>query len=375
MRKAVCLAVLLALGCSVFPGRETDVIGDIRASVKSGWRKMADRSGEILEMREKMKTLPERSWLPFAPDRQGQQAKIRERLKDVRKLLLSTTAQELMAEVDGIDRDLAKTSRGILEATETRTLNPDEAQACDRKLAELRARKASLEERRRTRAARVCAELRALGLNVSGDAAENCLFTVNFDDLIDGAVVSRNIAVVVENLRELMATGDVAAARRYYGMYLVMVDVQVASFEDYLEKSRHGAWREGVNRIRDEAAAVRDRALASSRDAALDAAQRAIFARNAEVNSATVRAAEAYLGVLDAHEGAIERKLEAARSVKAVVENSYDTVNLAGEFLDLAKSSQSAFDTLLTLDLPPVQVFDDAAVQQEFLAITRKLKE
>ena len=88
-----------------------------------------------------------------------------------------------------------------------------------------------------------------------------------------------------------------------------------------------------------------------------------------------MRAAEAYLRVLDSYETVISGKLDAARRVRQVVASSYETVNLAGDFLALAKSNQEAFDSLLNLELPPIEMFNDAAVQQEFQAITKKLKE
>ena len=129
-----------------------------------------------------------------------------------------------------------------------------------KKLDELSGKKTALQNLRRAEAAKVCAELKALGLNVGGKAAAECLFTANFGDIIDGVIVSKNVAVVVENLRELMMVGDVTASRRYYGMYLVLVDVQIACFEDYLEKSRGGTWRGRLDRMREDAAALRERA-------------------------------------------------------------------------------------------------------------------
>ena len=96
---------------------------------------------------------------------------------------------------------------------------------------------------------------------------------------------------------------------------------------------------------------------------------------NAGVNETTVQAAQAYLGVLDAHEKVIADKLAAAERVRKVVANSYETVSLAGAFISFAKANQEAFDSLLLLDLPPVETFNDETMQQEFLSITKKLKE
>ena len=203
---------------------------------------------------------------------------------------------------------------------------------------------------------------------------QSCLTLRLRGDLIDGVVVAKNIAMVVENLRGLMATGDVVAAKKYFGMYLVMVDVQIACFEEYLDKSRNGEWRAGINRIREDAASAREMALANAKDSGFTPDQQSVFAHNATVNASTISAADAYLGVLDAHEAVINDKLLAAQRVRQVAASSFETVNLAGDFLRLTKANQDAFDSLLKLDLPPIEMFNDAAIQQEFQAITKKLK-
>ena len=47
----------------------------------------------------------------------------------------------------------------------------------------------------------------------------------------------------------------------------------------------------------------------------------------------------------------------------------------AGDFIQFAKSSQDLFNSLEQLTLPPIELFNDAAIQQEFIEITKKLKE
>ncbi len=373
---AVRSAMLAIVAMFIATGASADgVMSEISSSVKANWRRIASKSADILELREERKTLPESTFWFWETDKKDQDAKIRSALRSVREILLSTDSQKMMERIDDLDEDIAGVEEDIRDVTEERVLNLDKASECDEKLAKLRQKKEALQANRRNLAAQVCAELRALGLKVSGEAAEQCLFPVNFGDIVDGVVVARSVASVVDNLRELMATGDVASARRYFGMYLVMIDVQVLCFEDYLAKSRDGEWRQGLNRILSDATTARDEALANSRCDTFTAEQRRVFAHNSDVNGATIRAATAYLKILDSHEVVISDKLAAARKVRMVVESSYDTVNLAGDFLGLAKANQKAFDALLNLDLPPVEIFDDANVQQEFLAITRKLKE
>ena len=169
--------------------------------------------------------------------------------------------------------------------------------------------------------------------------------------------------------------GDVAASRRYYGMYLVLVDVQIACFEDYLEKSRGGIWRRKLEQMREDAIALRERAQAALSTESFLPGQDAHLAQSTRQNTATLKAIDAYLKVLDSHEAVIAEKLATARKVREVIAISYETLNLAGDFIQFAKSNQDLFKSLEQLTLPPIELFNDAAIQQEFLEITKKLKE
>ena len=355
------------------------VLEEVKSSVKSGWKQLEKYSEKISELREERKLLPSSSswrklWLDT--NKSDQDAKIRAQLGRVRELLLSTNARKILERVDDLDEDIRKVEEKIRETQTDRQL-ADESEKGDytKKLDELSAKRTALQSLRRAEAAKVCAELKALGLNVGGRAAEECLFTANFGDIIDGVIVSKNVAVVVENLRELMMVGDVAASRRYYGMYLVLVDVQIACFEDYLEKSRGGTWRGRLNQMRENAIALRERAQSVMASANYLPGQDKHLAQSTRQNEATLKAINAYMQVLDAHEAVIAEKLATAQKVREVIDISYETLNLAGDFIQFAKSSQDLFNSLEQLTLPPIELFNDAAIQQEFVEITKKLKE
>ena len=355
------------------------ILDDVKASVKSGWKKLEKYSDKIAELREERKSLPETSsWTKLWCDtnKSDQDAKIRKQLGRVRELLLSTNAQKILEEVDVLDEDITEVEEDIRKAQAERQL-ADEGDKADytKKIDTLFGKKSALQKRRREEAAKVCAELKALGLNVGGNAAAECLFTANLGDIIDGVIVSKNVAVVVENLRELMMVGDVTASRRYYGMYLVLVDVQIACFEDYLEKSRGGTWRGKLERMREDAIALRERAQAALATESYLPGQDAHLAQSTRQNTATLKAIDAYLKVLDSHEAVIAEKLATARKVREVIAISYETLNLAGDFIQFAKSNQDLFKSLEQLTLPPIELFNDAAIQQEFIEITKKLKE
>ena len=142
------------------------IVEDVKASVKSGWKKLEKYSDKIAELREERKGLPEESsWWKLGLDtsKHDQDAKIRKQLGRVRELLLSTTAQKILEDVDDIDEDIAGIEKDIREIQKDRQLADESDKAgYTKKLDALAGQKASLQKRRREAAAKVCAELKAL---------------------------------------------------------------------------------------------------------------------------------------------------------------------------------------------------------------------
>ena len=102
--------------------------------------------------------------------------------------------------------------------------------------------------------------------------------------------------------------------------------------------------------------------------------EREIFRKNAAMNKKTIEAAKAYLDLLKQHEDIIRGKLREAERVREVAQSSWNTVSLASDLKEIVKTNHEAFEALLSLELPPLALFDDSALQAEFDAITRKLR-
>ena len=350
----------------------SQIVVRLKESVKDNWGKLSAWSKRATTLRDEMAGLPDSAW--FCSDKKSHRSLIRDKVMNIRELLLSTDAQEIMKQVDALDNRIAEIDQDIHKENSKSVFCPENGAKRDSALSKLHAKRRNLVFQREDAVRVVLRELEALGLKLSGGAAEQCLFMVDARDLIDAVVVAKSIGIVVENLRKLMVTGDVAAAKRYFGMYVVMVEVQKACFEIYLDKSRTGEWRTTLAQIKVDASEVRQKALVSAQDMSFNEQQRAAFKRNAEVNEATLNAVNAYEKILDQHEAVIQAKADEASKMLLVAENSYRTVSLTDEFLTLIKSNQDSFDALLQLQLPPIEIFNDTALQTEFAALTKRLK-
>ena len=343
-----------------------NIVADIQANVAKRWEKIVAECGNVVDGYQKqMKPGAKLK----APDKG-----VRKQLDRVRELLLPIDCRGLLAAVDDLDKRIADTQKEIVKAEGNRVRHPDEAEKYDERINAIRDKKSKLEVERANQAAKVMENLRSVGLNMPGSAAERCIFPVNVETLIDNAIVAKDIAVVVENLGRFLDTKDLSTAKRYFGMYLVMIDVQAEGFRQYIEKSENGEWRKGINEILRGAEAAVKSDTANAAQTRFTDHEREIFSKNAAMNKKTIEAANAYLNLLRQHEDIIRGKLREAERVREVAHSSWNTVSLASDLKEIVKTSHEAFTALLSLELPPLVLFDDSALQAEFDAITRKLR-
>ena len=348
---------------------DTNVVLKLKESVKDNWGKLSAWCNKVTELRSEMGQLPDSAW--FGSDKKSQRELIRDKVMKIRNVLLSTNAKEIMKRVDELDERIADIDRDIHKESARDVFSS--ANGDNDTLKKLREKRSRIVREREGSLRVVLGELESLGLRLS-NGTEQCLLMEMVDtrDLIDAVIVAKSIGIVVENLRVLMATGDVAAAKRYFGIYVVMVEVQKACFDTYLDRSRTGEWRVKLAEIEAEAGSLRRKALASAKDLAFSDHQRSAFARNAEVNEVTLKAVSAYVKILDQHEAVLQAKAAEAAKMLLLAENSYRTVSVTDQFLTLIKSNQDSFEALLQLELPPLEVINDS-FQTEFAALTHRI--
>lgn len=367
------VAVALAVGMSqvvvAASPTDTNILPKLKESVKDNWNKINALSGRVMTLRSEMEGLPDKAW--FGSDKESHRALIHDKVLSIRKILLSTDSQELMKKVDRLDKRIADIDHEIHKESARDVFSSTQGE--NGTLKKLREKRSRLVRDRDDSVRVVLMELESIGLKLS-NGSEKCLLMVDVHDLIDAAVVAKSIGIVVDNLHALMATGDVASAKRYFGVYLVMVEAQKACFDIYLEKSRTGEWRQKLSQIEIDAGALRKKAIASSKNRSFSEHQREAFARNAELNATTLQAVAAYTKILDQHESVIQAKADEAAKMLMVAENSYKTVAVSAEFLSLVKATQDSFEALLQLELPQIELASDDAFQAEFTALTQRLR-
>ena len=378
-RDARRLAVLLSLAGAVMAGRSCAALPE---AVMSDWENLTGTLDEATVLREKQKRLPESSWL--GADQQKTGAKIAKLLRRAQGILLSSETLKLADRSEEIKERLPRLYQRIEEYKNKRIGAPQKSYnpfvktvkdceetiaAAEKDVERLRDELAQIREA-------IAAELRGWGLKLTDAQADVLFSSVVGDSLLRNAVIFENVKGVTAQLTQLMAQNkdDTSIARKYYGMYVTLIDVLLDTQHGFVNKI-DGEWRPQVRKISEGAAASLKEARAALNRSDFSAAQKAIFRSNAASNEMTVKAAEQYLKLLDNQKASVQNCIRSIERDREVAANTYATVQHISDMNAVVQSSMQLFDMLAAMQLPEIQAFDSSGVRREFDEITRRLQQ
>lgn len=299
-------------------------------------------------------------------------AAVKRSLAELRDMLLPIDSQVVLLNIRRFDIKIASQREDLAKLRERRGLHPEKAEALDAKISKAEEVLNSLEAARAEALEKTRADLKTIGL----DFPEKSPFLlVDLDNLIDNAIVAKNTGIVVDNLKSIVEAerGNSEAAKRYYGAYVVLLEVQSECFRQYLAKAATGIWRKGVENIENEASNAIYNNLVKAQEEGRTEEERIAFNHAAQTNKKTLAAAKAYLMLLDRHEAAVKEKLAAVEERHGVALSLWESVDIAGSFSDQIVADSADFEALLELKLPELSFVDNDALQAEFESITRQL--
>ena len=351
--------------------------------VASGWDKLTDTLGKALTLRDKQESLPGRSWIPFMEDKHSNTKKINALLDTALSILVNGEAGDVRKTASAIRESIAKQKVELDDLRNKRITAPEESSLpwkltkakADERIARLQEEIADSEEALATINTKLTEALRKIGLELDESQTEILLNSVTGDDLMNNTVVFANVKAVVAKLEELSQndTNTLEITRRYTGMYLVLNDLLIHTQEELVRKI-DGEYKPQLQAIMKEADVLRKEALNRSNETAYTSEQRKGFAANAQSNEMTMKVAKLYVELLDSQRSGTMESLKSLRLNRDLAENTYKTVRSTGELRGLIHSGLKLFDSVNTLKMPELKVFESGVMRVEFEEINRRLK-
>ncbi|NEX15434.1 MAG: hypothetical protein C1943_02055 [Halochromatium sp.] len=340
------------------------------------WKALVPKLEETLQLEDDRPQLPDRAWL--GRDKQDADTDINALLEASVAILSRSPVQDYRAQIEALRGRISEARAEIDQFRRARIAAPTESLVAttvsgyDQRIAgreaDIRSYQAELEQIK----AEFVGELRALGIELSNDQVDLLLATVVGDNIIDLGIVFDNVKAITEQLETLVEDSgeDLESARRYYGMYVVLLRA-LARMHNDVAMAIEMRYIPEINAIAERAAQLSEetRTLIGSQPE-----RSALLRTNLQAQQLTIEAAGVYRDYLAEQRKEVEQAQAALDADIEMAWNTYQTVRVSGELVDLVQSSQSLLDGLLDREVPPLRPFQNLEMQRELEKLTRQLR-
>jgi hypothetical protein len=340
------------------------------------WDEVLPKLDQTLTLQERQSELPPSAW--FAEDQASNQEAIDALLDEAVDTLSASGVQRyreririLQTEIDKARQDIANDRQRRVSAPASSVVKrtvEDYDQAIAQRQADIDRYETELLQIRSAFAA----ELRKMGLDLTDEQVELLLSTVVGDNLIDLGIVFDNVKAITVQLERLVQESgeDLQSARRYYGMYVILLK-SLNQMHLQVEQAISDGY---VPQIDDIIARAREltaqtRAL---QERSPDKAE--LLGANLSAQHLTIQSAGVYREyLLEQGQQVGEARRELERDIAAAW-NTYETVRVSGELVGLVRSSRRLLDGLLDRQIPALRPFQNLQMQREFEKLTAQLR-
>lgn len=343
------------------------------------WENVTPALEKVLVLEKEAETLPDTVW--FGKNRQDNRNDINELLDEAVDILSISNSAETRQHIRALEEEISQMKQTISEYRQAQVSAPIRStwkttvadyEAKIEQLNEL------IEQRHKTISElkiQFTEELSEKGLYITQDQLDVLLSSVVGDDIIQSSIVYNNVKQISQQLMDLTIKSgeDFDISQRYYGMYTVLLKIVLhmqQSFvnnidEKYLPKI-------GIIVAEVYGLNATTRHLLRSE---IDQNRRRHLRANYEAQNLTMQTAQLYKVHLIKQRRKIAAAIKNTEKDLQIAQNTYKTVRVSGELINLLRTSQKSFDVLLNLQVPDSLVFENTQMKQEFAILTQKLTE
>lgn len=340
------------------------------------WEAAMPRLDKARILEDRHASLPQQSWL--GEDQASNRQAINELLDEVAEILSGASGESYRERIQALETAIDETQIEIAELRQERVVAPqrstwrktvaDYDTAISERTEQIAAYSEELDALRREFAT----ELRRMGLELTQEQLEFLLSSVVGDDVVDMAIAFDNVKTITEQLERLISESqeDIATARRYYGIYTVLLRVL-----DHMHKQAIDAIETDYLHRIDDIIARTQLLLAETKNLRRQTrGEHPILSANIEAQRLTLEVASFYRGYLEEQARTVAKARSRLARDLAIAENTYETVKVSGELIALMQSSQQLLDTLMSRQVPALRTFENLQMKREFEKLTERLR-
>lgn len=340
------------------------------------WQNIGPHLDDLVVLEAERQQLPDRAW--FSRDKGENQKEMDKLLDQAVAVLGISSATQPRVQIRELEQQIAAHKQKIAEYRQARIAAPREskwkttATDYDDKIRERERDISALENRISQQKQAFAEELRNIGLELSQEQLDLLLSSVIGDDMLHSTAVYHNVRLISLELMKLtqQSQEEIAISRRYYGMYVVLLKALLHMQKDFIRQVDE-VYLPKVEQIRADVDKVHEQTEDLLR--AAQAEHRPHLQANLTAQQLTLDTAELYERHLKAQRNKMASAQARTEQDVQVAENTYQTVTLSGELVNLLRNSQKNFEFLLNAQVPELLIFENLQMKQEFAQLTDKL--
>jgi len=343
------------------------------------WGQLIPKLEEVLALEVENESLPKSAW--FGKDRQSNDSKINELLDEAVTILSQSDSITIRDHIRTLEEKIRELKQKIAQDIQAKMSAPVDSQwetTVSGYETQIKQNKRLIKKYRseiKQLKAQFAQHLSASGLHITPEQLDILLSSVVGDDLIQSTVVYENIKQISQQLMKLTVSSgeDLDISQRYYGMYMVLLKIVLHLQESIIHKIDN-QYLPKIVRIMEEVdtlAATTQNLLRNEKDEV----RRRHLSANEQAQKLTLKTAQLYQQHLIEQRSKVVMAIEKTTPDLQIAENTYKTVRVSGELVNLLRTSQKTFDLLLNLQVPDLLVFENLQMKQEFAILTQKISQ
>ena len=213
--------------------------------------------------------------------------------------------------------------------------------------------------------------LKSIGVELSEDDFSLLLNTVNGEEFLDLKLVFDQVKALTLQLEKLTEESDedVQQARRYFGMYTVLLRVLDRAQKTFLEDI-DAVHLPKIAEFKKEA----EGNIREAEEGLESGGDRMILKKNIESNKLTIEALALYEEYLESQRTNIEGLNKLLTKDILTADNTYKTVSLATQVVDLLRTGIRNYELLLRLEPPNLKAFENKELRGEIRKLTEMMR-
>ncbi|MBF0368751.1 MAG: hypothetical protein HQL52_04760 [Magnetococcales bacterium] len=342
------------------------------------WEEVLQHLDDGLVVFDKIKEAPDSVFI--GEDKKSLRKDFNEILDEMIAMLDDPGIRALRERIDSLRSQIEETKREIADYREKRVTAPRKhmvkttKNGYDRRIQEAEEDIVGFEREIDATHLQLVEHFKAIGLELDLNQVTVLLSRVDSDNIIQMSVVFDILKKITAQLMALTESSEeeIKTAKRYYGMHVVLIEAVLHMQSKYIDKIS-SEYLPKIDEITDKTLSL-SRATQKNIARESDARRKEIYRKNLQAQELTLKVARLYVDNLKSQrEKVVVAKKKAMDDFK-LADNTYETVNVSADLVDLLNSSQDAFTAVMTLQVPEIVPFESAEMQKKYQELSRMIQ-